>query len=446
MEKLKVTVEDIQRFKILMEVIDRKLRITDASAVLSLSYRHTLRLKDKVRDEGLEGLLRKSPSSPANKRLTDQMIKEILRLRREFYHDFNMMHFKDKLEEEHHILLSYESLRQVLIKAQQHAPRKKKVVHRRRRRMPKAGMLVQMDSSQHQWLSNIAEKWWLIAMIDDATNEIPYAGLFPQDTTFANMYVIRRAIEIKGVFMSLYVDKASHFKTTRHGGLHYNVSREPTDTQIERALEELGITLIPANSPQAKGRIEVTFRLFQDRFIKEMRLAGIRDYDEANRFLQDKFLPWYHAKYTHEAQSAYMPLPKGKNLDLVFCIKDHRKVKNDNTVRFNGHAIQIPPTDIKLSFARTRVDVCLWEDQRILILYKDKVIATSVLSENNKSAGTEKKIEKLLNKREYVPVIRSKSSMDLCKPSADHPWRKIIDRESKIKQMGRALKRGDGQV
>ena len=439
MEKLKVTVEDIQRLKILMEVLDKKLRVADAAAVLSLSYRHTLRLKEKVRDEGLEGLLRKTPSSPANIKITDQMVDDILKLRKEFYYDFNMMHFKDKLEEEHRIRLSYESLRQLLIKAQQHSPRKKKVIHRRRRRMPKAGMLVQMDSSQHQWLSNISEKWWLIAMIDDATNEIPYACLLPQDTTFANMHVIRRTIEIKGLFMSLYVDKASHFKTTRHGGLHYNVNREQTDTQIERALGELGITLITANSPQAKGRVEVTFRLFQDRFIKEMRLAGISNYDEANRFLHDKFLPWYNAKYTHEAESAYMPLPIGKNLDLIFCIKDYRKVRNDDTVSFNGHTIQILPSKIKRSFARTWVNVCLSEDQNICLLYNDKVIATSILSENNKSTGTEKKIEELLNHREYVPV-------KIIKPHQDHPWRKIIKREIKLQQNKKTILNSRGKI
>jgi len=106
----------------------------------------------------------------------------------------------------------------------------------------------------------------------------------PQDTLFANMQVIRRFIELKGTFLSLYIDKASHFTTTRHGGLHYQVAQEHDDTQIERALHELDIHLITANSPQAKGRIEVTFRLFQDRLIKEMRLANIKNYQQANRF------------------------------------------------------------------------------------------------------------------------------------------------------------------
>lgn len=124
------------------------------------------------------------------------------------------MHFTDKLGEIHKIPYCYESIRGILIKHNLHTPQKKRVIHQKRRRMPKAGMLVQMDSSQHFWLPLVEDKWWLIAMIDDATNKIPYAQFFPKDTLFANMHVIRYFIEIEGVFMSLYVDKASHFKTT----------------------------------------------------------------------------------------------------------------------------------------------------------------------------------------------------------------------------------------
>jgi hypothetical protein len=262
-------------------------------------------------------------------------------------------------------------------------------------------------------------------MIDDATNEVPYASFFPKDTLFANMHVLRHFIEIKGLFYSLYVDKASHFKTTRHGGLHYNVAQEQEETQIERALEELGINIIPANSPQAKGRIEVTFRLFQDRLTKEMRLAGVKNYQEANRFLVENFLPWYNTKYTHEAESAYMSLPKDKNLDLVFCIKKERIVNNDNTVSVYGQIIQIPPSELHLSFAKRKVDVCLLEDNRIYVLYSSKIIAESRLSKNNKVIKKEKTIEKLLNSREYVNIGIRRAH----KPVNDHIWRKIIQSE-----------------
>lgn len=432
MSKLVVTMCDIQRYKVLIEVIEKKLTAVEASELLSLSYRHTLRLKDKVKTERFEGLLRKTPPRPPNKKITDEVVDEILRLRREAYYDFNIAHLKDKLEENHHIYLCYESLRQILIKHKEHSPRKKRIVHRQRRRMPKAGMLVQMDSSQHQWLEHIPEKWWLIAMIDDATNEVPYARFFPQDTLFANMHVMRRFIEIKGLFMSLYADRASHFKTTRHGGLHYLVQEEQGDTQIQRALEELGITLISAHSPQAKGRIEVTFRLFQDRLIKEMRLAGINTYDEANRFLLEKFLPWYNLRYTHEAESVYIPLPEGRNLDLIFCIKTQRTVNNDSTISFNGQIIQIPPSDKKLNLARRKVDVCLLEDNRVFILYEGKVIASSILSEEGKALQHEKKQKEILNKRMYIPLQLRSKQKPIYTPPANHPWRKKIENSIKL--------------
>ena len=441
MQKVVVTMWDIQRYKVITEVIAKRLTVGDASQLLSLSYRHTLRLKEKVKHDGFEGLLRKSLESPPNKKITESMKDEIIRVRKETYWDFNIMHLRDKLAENHNIFLSYESLRQILIDAAEHQPRNKRVIHRRRLRMPKAGMLVQMDSSQHQWIEHIHEKWWLIAMIDDATNEVPYARFFPKDTLFANMHIIRRFIEIKGIFMSLYVDRASHFKTTRHGGLHYTVNPEQDDTQIERALEELGITLIPANSPQAKGRIEVTFRLFQDRLIKEMRLAGVKDYEGANRFLVEKFLPWYNNKYTHEAESAYMSLPEEKNLDLIFCIKKQRIVNNDNTVRFNGQVIQIPPSDIKLSFAKRRVQVCLLEGNRIFILYGDRIIAESILSEDIKAIQKEKKIEELLNKRQYIHRRRVPRFIYI--PHANHPWRRAINREIKLKLKENRVERKD---
>lgn len=432
--KLLVTMKDIQKYRVIKEIIEKKLKAYEAVDLLDLSYVHISRLKKRVLNEGFEGLLRKVSINPPNKKIFDSTTNEILNLRKDFYYDFNIMHFKDKLEENHNIHLCYESLRQILIKTGYHHPKKKKIIHRQRRRMPKAGMLVQMDSSLHQWLANIPENWWLIAMIDDATNEIPYAFFSPKDTLFANMHVIRRFIEIKGIFMSLYVDKASHFKTTRHGGLHYNINPEQDDTQIERALDELGITVIPANSPQAKGRIEVTFRLFQDRLIKEMRLAGIKNYDEANKYLIEKFLPWHKTKYTHSAESIYMAVPKDKNLDLIFCIKQERTVNHDNTISFNGQIIQIPPSSIKLSFSKSKVDICLLEDNRIFVVYKNNIIAESILSKNNKIIKKEKKIEELLNKREYIPIQTHKVKKKYS-PPADHPWRKSFRNWIKLKQI-----------
>jgi len=424
-QRLTVTMKDLKRHETIRDVLNKHLTSKEASMLLSLSYRQFLRLKEKVKSGGLEAIIR--PSREAPNKIPDRYKKEIVKLRKNVYHDFNISHFMDKLHEVHSMPYSYETIRQILIAVKEHAPKKKKKIHRQRRRMPKAGLLEQMDSSEHKWIARIKDKWHLVAIIDDATNEVPYAMFFPRDTLFANMHVLRRFIEIKGVFTALYVDKASHFKTTRHGGLHVNASQEQADTQIERALGELGIELIPANSPQAKGRIEVTFRLFQDRLIKEMRLAGIKNYDGANRFLIKKFLPWYNRRFTHEAESAYTALPKDTNLDHVFCIKKKRTVNNDNTIEFCGQTIQIPPSKIKRTFAKLKVDVCLFENKRVVVLYKNHVIAKSTLSKKNKVLKKERKVEKILNEREYIFLLPKRNPRITNPrppiPGKNHPWR-----------------------
>jgi hypothetical protein len=420
--KLIVTMKDLKRHRLLQDVLDKRLTLKEASMLLSLSYRQALRLKTKVKTGGLEAILR--PSRIAPNKLKERDIAKVLKLRKELYYDFNIMHFTDKLHEVHKIAYSYETIRKILIENNEHNPKKHKKIHRQRRRMPKAGLLVQMDSSQHHWLKHVKDKWWLIAIIDDATNEVPYARFFPKDTLFANMHILRRFIEIKGIFSALYVDKASHFKTTRHGGLNYNVAQDQEETQIERALGELGIDVIPANSPQAKGRIEVTFRLFQDRLIKEMRLAGIKNYKEANKFLLERFLPYYDKRFTHEAESAYTALPKDKNLDHIFSIKKERTVNNDNTIQVYGHLIQILPSKVKRTFAGLKVDVCVSENNKISVLYKGSVIAKSALSKDNRIVTKEQKAEKLLNNREYIFTVAKIRPKRIYKPAAsNHPWK-----------------------
>ena len=307
MKRLNVTEVDLKRYKVLTDVFEGKIDLKRASEVLGLSYRHTLRLRDRFKKEGFEGIIRKYPQKPPNEKITSDMRQMIVSLRERLYKDFNIFHLRDKLENVHGIKLSYESLRQILIREGLYEPKKKRKVYRRRRRMPKAGMLVQMDSSQHRWLEHISQPWWLVAMIDDAEGYV-YGKFYPSDTTWANMDVLKRYIKRRGLFMALYVDKASHFKTTRYGGIHYEVSVEQEETRIQKTLKQLNINIVFANSPQAKGRIERLFRFFQDRLIKEMRLKGIKNYVEANKFLEEEFLPWYNSQYTLPVEKVYQEL------------------------------------------------------------------------------------------------------------------------------------------
>ncbi|GAB6184255.1 hypothetical protein JCM13991_19960 [Thermodesulfovibrio hydrogeniphilus] len=342
------------------------------------------------------------------------------------YWDFNILHFKDKLKDVHDINLSYESIRKILIQEGLHEPKKKRKVYRRRRRMPKAGMLVQMDSSQHRWIEGIGQQWWLVAMIDDADGFV-YAEFHPSETVWANMSVIRAYIEQRGVFMALYTDKASHFRTTRHGGLHYHVEVQHKETQIARALNELGIKLINVNTPQAKGRVERKFRFFQDRLIKEMRLSGIRDYDEANKFLKEEFLTWSNSRYTLSVESLYMPVAKEKDLDLVFSIKHPRKVNKDNTLRYCGGVYQILPVKGIKSLAGKWVEVCELRDGRMEILWEGKRIGYSEIKGLDKTEKERlKEKEEILNLRTYIEEQREQKEKKKYKPAANHPWRRSL--------------------
>lgn len=394
-----ITMRDLMKYEVLQQLLKGEIKGAQAASLLGYTQVHVSRLKKRLQNGGFESLLR--PTKPSPRKIPQRIVQEIVSLHEQRYWDFNILHFKDKLEEMHNIRLSYATIRKILVSWNLHMPKKRKKVYRRRRRMPKAGMLIQMDSSEHNWLPFIEKKWWLTAATDDATNEAPYAKLYSYDGVFNNMEVLRKIIERKGLFYALYVDKASQFNTTRYGGLHVNVAPEQEGTQIERALKEIGITLILANSPQGKGRIENLFGTFQDRFIKEMRLAGIRNYEEANKFLELEFLPYYNKKFAHTEgiESEYKKIPDGVNLDIIFCKKFERDVNNDNTVRFQGEVIQIPPSKYKISYAKCKVEVCLLEDGRIYILYQNKVIHSTKVSKSK----PHKEIEEFLSKRGYLP-------------------------------------------
>jgi len=396
-----LTMKDVKKYEILKQVIAKQLKGTEAAVLLGYHSVHISRLKKKVAVSGIQGILR--PKLPSNHKISNHLKEQIKSLYRQTYYDFNIRHFNDKLQESHKIKLSYETIRQILISGRIHVPKKKKLVHRRRRRMPRSGLLIQMDSSEHNWLPFIKEKWHLTATIDDATSKVPFAKLYPSDGVFNNMEVIRKTIEKEGLFCALYADKASHFTTTRYGGLHVKVAQEQDDTQVERALQEIGITFIPANSPQAKGRVERLFRTFQDRFIKELRLHNIKNYHQANRFLQNYFIDYYNKRFAKTAgvESSYKRLPLEINLDLIFCKKYQRKVNFDNTIQVQGAVIQIPPSKYRLSFAKCIVDVCLLENNDIHVLYRNQLIHSAKLSKNTKIYKLKKQTENILKQREY---------------------------------------------
>ena len=239
--------------------------------------------------------------------------------------------------------------------------------------MPKEGMMLQFDTSDHDWLEGRGPRIKLIGGIDDASKDVPWALFALKDSVGKNMAALKEIVKKKGIPLSLYVDKDSKYITIRHGGLHVNIKRVEEKTQMQRAWEELGINVIYAESPQGKGRIERLWGTFQDRLISELRLEGISSLEEANEYLHSVFLPKYNKKFTRKPrieELAYRKVPQGMDLDRIFSIKEKRRVQGDNTIGYDTRRYQILPTKTRFGFAKAKVEVQKHLDESIHIFYK----------------------------------------------------------------------------
>jgi hypothetical protein len=235
--------------------------------------------------------------------------------------------------------------------------------------------MLQFDTSDHDWLESRGPRLYLIGGIDDATSGCPGARFALSDSCSENMGVLKQIVETKGIPLCFYCDRDSKFKTTRHEGLHYQLKGEYGQTQIERALSELGVEIIYAHSPQAKGRVERAWGTFQDRLCSELRLHKISTLQAANRYLTKKFIPGYNIKFAHparEAGSAYRALPEDLDLNNIFCTKEERTVASDNTISYKTKTFQILPCKYRISFVKAKVMVHTHLDESIHIFFKEQ--------------------------------------------------------------------------
>ena len=402
-QEVKLTMKELNRYEIIKRVIDKIITLKEASMLLRLGYRQSKRVKKRYILHGVKGIERQPGSG--RKGISEQTKNKIISLYKIKYGKtippINTLHFNEKLEEDHNIIISYETLRKLLIRTELKTRKKRKIRHRKKRaRMPEKGLMLQMDTSTHRWIPVIPKEVPLISVVDDCTSGILFAQFFDSDSTFNNMDGIKKVVKKHGWFKALYHDKASHFYTTRKGGTWNNTRIEQDDTNIEKALDELGIISINANSPQAKGRVERSYRTFQDRLIVEMQLHNIKTYKEANIFINDYFLDYYNDRFAvnKNALSAFCEL-KDVDLELIFTKRVLRKVKKDNTVSFFTNIIQIPGHK-GLSLIRATVEIRWNQNNDMWILYKNRVVYKNKLP--RKYIYKEKKVEQFLAKR--IPI------------------------------------------
>src|SRR6266705_6517363 len=339
---------------VMLRAMAKRITWYQAAEILGISCRQMQRWHTRFEHEGYEGLFDRRRGVPSPKRVPLATVEEVLRLYQEQYFDFNVRHFHEKLAEEHGIKLSYTWVKQALQGAGLVKPRRKRGKHRKRRpRRPLPGMLLHIDGSQHRWFCD--DRWYdLLVIMDDATSEVYYAQLVSEESTATVMTGLRAVIEQQGVFCALYSDRASHFFLTPKAG-------EPVDhhrlTQVGRALRELGIQMIPAYSPQARGRSERGFSTWQGRLPPELRARQIKTLEEANRFLREQYIQQFNQRFSKPASergTAFVPLRR-KDLDLVFSLQHERVVARDNTVNFANRVWQLERSKLRATLAGCRV-------------------------------------------------------------------------------------------
>jgi transposase len=378
--------------EVILRAMAKKITWWQAAEILGVSERTMRRLKLGYQRHSFKALFDRRKGKPNWRKAPAQEVEKVLVLYREQYYDLNVRHFHEKLEEKHDIHWSYTWLKNVLQGAGLVKKRGKQKPHRKRRaRRPLPGMLLHIDGSHHQWFYD--DRWYdLLVILDDATSEIYYAQLVEDESTRSVMTGLRHVIEHKGIFCTLYSDRAGHFFFTPKAG-------QPVDrrqlTQVGRAMKELGIEMIPAYSPQARGRGERSFQTWQGRLPQELRLAGIRDKDQANAFLNDQYIPEFNQKFKVAASqrgTAFVPVQR-LDLDRVFATQHERMVDKDNTVRWANMHLQIEPQQWRSTLAGCRVMIYEHLDDTLTLGYGPHVVGRF------NSAGVPLQIQEAKKKR-----------------------------------------------
>src|ERR1700693_3157593 len=342
--------------EVILRAMAKKITWWQAAEIIGLSDRSMRRWREVYEECGYDGLFDRRQGKPSPKRVAVAVVEQVLGLYRDRYFDLNVRHFHEKLHAEHGVDLSYTWVKTALQGAGLVAKGRKRGVHRKRRpRRPLPGMLLHIDGSRHRWFQD--ERWYdLIVILDDASSEIYYAQLVEEESTLTVMAGLKEVIERKGVFCALYSDRGSHFWLTPKVGGKVDPHRL---TQVGRALRELGIQMIPAYSPQARGRSERNFGTWQGRLPQELRLQGIATLEAANAFLREHYMAECTRRFqvrTVQPGSAFVPR-RSRDLDLIFALQFERTVNRDNTVSIQNLRLQIEAVRWRASLAGCSVTV-----------------------------------------------------------------------------------------
>jgi len=408
---VRMTKRELERWQVIQRVLRGELTQLLAGEALGLSERQVRRMVKKVRRRGARALAHASRGRESPRKMVEALEDRIAEIIRSRYQDFSPLHVAEKLSERHRIEVSREKVRQVMMaKGLWRRRRYRKVAHIWRERKHHLGEMVQMDGSHHDWLEGRGPWMVLMGYVDDATGRF-YGRFYDHEGVYPAMDSLRRYIELYGLPLALYLDKHSTYKTTRQADIEELLQdKQQAETQFERAVSELGIQVIHAHSPQAKGRVERSFRTLQDRLVKEMRLAGVKTLEEANRFLE-RWLPLYNRRFAREALEPgdlHRPLPKSVVLSDVLCIKGFRTVNEGYLVKWRGRSLVLEKPSLTLR--RQKLVVLERFDGRLTLRFKNRDLRYREVLEPPRCAP-----------KPVVVKIRRKPPK--YNPPPNHPWR-----------------------
>ena len=362
------------RFIVLDRVKQGQLSLKHAAIRLEISYRQTRRLLKRLRKHGAAGLVHKSRGRPSNKAKSLQFKQKVLKIYKELYDGFGPTLAAEKLLEDHELVLDHETLRRWLLAHGLWQKSRKRRKHRTRRD-PKEhfGEMIQMDGSHHKWFGENGEKACLIVMVDDAT-KTKFAFMAEEETIVGCMQTLWIWIKLRGIPNIIYADRKNVYVTGRQPTPDEQLAGTKPLTVFGIACEKLGIKIISANSPQAKGRVERTNAIYQDRFVKELKLKDITTIDGANELLLGGFNDSLNRKFIiapADKQDFHRPVPKGLDLKNVFCFEQTRTVGNDWTISYKGRSFQILKANMPLPRPRQKILVREHLDQSITLYNGD---------------------------------------------------------------------------
>jgi molybdenum-dependent DNA-binding transcriptional regulator ModE len=394
-------------------IVEGRMRIREASQKLGLSYRQCRRSFKRYREEGDRGLVHRSRGRRSNRARPDEFRRAVVQLYRERYEGFGPTLAAEKLAEQGYEL-DHETARRWLIADGQWKRGRKRGKHRARRvRKGHFGELVQMDGSHHGWFGEGRPRACLMNMVDDAQGTT-MALMADEESTEAAMRLLWSWIERYGIPKALYTDKKNVFVTDREPTIEEQLASEEPMTAFGKACKKLGIEIITAHSPQAKGRVERSHGVYQDRLVKELRLHGITTLEGANELLADGFSERLNARFQREParpRDFHRRVPKGLNLAQVFCWEETRSVQNDWTIRYNNRFYQILKENRPRPRPKEKVLVRLLLDRNVQILYRDKKLTYEPIAQPPPRT------------QEKAALVQQPTPHAQCRPAPDHPWR-----------------------